>query len=712
MAFCLADPGTFKPQIEDNVAWLVERQLRTRNENDGGWSYVGDNPELERADNSNSQFALLALYEAELIGIEIDAEVWSRAQDYWSRMQNDDGSWGYRSSSLNPQGFPSGYGTGSMTCAGIASLAICADVGETSRASVNGDEVRCCQEAEDEIALRISRGLNWLGKHFSVRTNPGHAVGSDSYFYYYLYALERVGRLTANRFVGRSDWYREGAETLLRRKAPLSQFWTAQKDFNRNDCVSTAFALLFLSKGRRPLLISKLKYGEDDGWNEHPNDLAHLTGRVEREWDARLVWQTIDADKATVDDLLQTPILAISGTTSPVPTDPLKKERLVQNLRGYLEQGGFVFAEAIDGDVSFESGFRELMKDVLAEEGGDFQILDPSHPIWTTEKIVDPDFARPILGLDFGCRTSVVLVPAQRPRPGADGRRPSVADDRPSLSCLWEATKNRPRASDGTNGASERVSREIEAAFAIGINVCAYATNRRPKHKDEIALNPVEELSEGSEFRGGLFAGILECGAGTSCAPRAIPNLMRSVRSKLGVPVQLYVPRVSAGTDDLFDCHVLFAHGRNAFSFSADERDRLRLFFDRGGFLFANAVCGSKAFEGALLNEVKELFPDEALEDVPLDDPIFTGKYGGFRIEKLEYRTRRTGEGGKTEAVAETLPPSLKGIRRDGRWILLYSPNDVSCALENVVAANCEGLTQKSAFYLATNVLFYAAESF
>jgi len=43
---------------------------------------------------------------------------------------------------------------------------------------------------------------------------------------------------------------------------------------------------------------------------------------------------------------------------------------------------------------------------------------------------------------------------------------------------------------------------------------------------------------------------------------------------------------------------------------------------------------------------------------------------------------------------------------------LLYSPDDVACALENVAAANFDGLTQKSAFRLATNILFYAAESF
>ena len=709
MVFCLADPETYRDAIEKNVAWLVERQMKTQNEHRGGWTYVGNKQDSERADNSNSQFALLALYEAELVGVNVDDSVWNSAQDYWQRMQNDDGSWGYRASMLNPDGYPSGYGTGSMTCAGIAALAICSGVREAARAKAEGDNVKCCQDVEDETALRISRGLNWLGKHFSVQTNPG----SDYYFFYYLYGLERVGRLTANRFVGKSDWYREGAEVLLRRKGALSQFWNAQKEFARNNCVSTSFALLFLSKGRWPLLVSKMKYGDPDGdWNAHPNDLAHLTGRVENEWNTHLIWQTIDSQKATLDDFLQSPILAISGTLSPIPEDEKEKKKLVDNLRGYLEQGGFIFAEAIDGDVSFESGFRELIQEVLANDGCDFALLGPDHPIWTAEKIVDPKLAREIWGVDFGCRTSVVLVPAYRPKKDDSGNLPSVYDDRPSLSCLWEATKNRPGNDERQQNLSERVRKEIETAFDIGINVCAYATNRQMKFKEEIAADVGEELAKGKDVHNSLFAAILECGAGSSCAPRAIPNLMKSVRERLGVPAQLYVPHTSAKNDDVFDYPTLFMHGRNAFEFATGERERLRLYFERGGFLFANAVCGSKPFENAFINELTALFPDEPLVDVPLDDPLFSGKFGGFRIEKLQYRTRKEENGRKTTAEVVDGPPRIKGIQRNGRWIVLYSPDDVSCALENVTAANCEGLTQKSAFYLATNILFYAVESF
>lgn len=709
MVFCLADPDEYRSEIEANVAWLVERQMKTSNEHRGGWSYIGSNQSAERADNSNSQFALLALFEAELAGVTVDESVWLSAEDYWLRMQNDDGSWGYRSSALNAEGFPSGYGTGSMTCAGISALAICSGVREAARARIEGERAFCCQDVDDEIATRISRGLNWLGKHFSARTNPGRAAGSESYFYYYLYGLERVGRLTANRFVGQSDWYREGAEALLRRKGVLSNFWSAQKDFDNNSSVSTSFALLFLSKGRWPTLASKLRYGEENYWNEHPNDLAHLTERVEEAWKQKMVWQTIDAAKATPDDLLQSPILLVNGTLDPTPKEPKAKQAFVANLRAYLEQGGFILAEALDGDLSFETGFRSLIEEVLQGENAEFTLLDSKHPIWFAESLVPAEFLRPVYGVDFGCRTSVILVPAYKPERGADGAPPSVFGDRPSLSCLWEAAVKRQRTSSGQNLPSTRALQEQEAAFTLGLNICAYATNRQVKFKDEIPADVANELEKHKEERNSLFAGILDCGAGASCAPRAIPNLMRQIRAKLGAPTQLYVPHTSLKNDDVFDYPTLFMHGRNEFSFTDYERERLRLFIERGGFLFVNAICASQKFETSFFSEIRETFPDEELTDVPADDPLFTGKYGGFKIEKLQYRTRSDAKTPDAQVVARA--PLLKGIMRDGRWVILYSPYDVSCALEDAAASNCEGLTTKSAFSLATNILFYAMES-
>ena len=75
--------------------------------------------------------------------------------------------------------------------------------------------------------------------------------------------------------------------------------------------------MLFLSKGRRPVLVSKLKHEPRDDWNHHRTDLANLTGYVEKRWGREMTWQVIDINQASADDLNQTPVLFLSGQQKP-----------------------------------------------------------------------------------------------------------------------------------------------------------------------------------------------------------------------------------------------------------------------------------------------------------------------------------------------------------------------------------------------------------
>ncbi|MDD3586703.1 MAG: DUF4159 domain-containing protein, partial [Thermoguttaceae bacterium] len=529
MVFCQADPQRDQMLIRRNVDWLIERQFKTNNVFNGGWAYVGLQQQYDQVDNSNSQFAILALFEAQRVGIEIPEAVWESALQYWLRMQNPDGSWGYRASVRQLQESNSGSGTGSMTCAGIGALVICAGAKSGINAKVQNDKIECCQDGDDKISKCIDRGLSWMAQHFSVQNNPGTDVSLETWIFYYLYGLERVGRLTAHRFIGKNDWYREGADFLLRRKGVFTKYWRAQIDLKGNHCVATAFALLFLSKGRRPVLVSKLRYGTDDSWNLHASDMLHLTEYTEKLWNQPLIWQMIDSEKATVDDLLQTPVLYMSGVRSPVPADPDRKHRLVQALRGYLEQGGFVFAEALDGDESFETGFAALMKEVLPGEGNTLNLIEPNHPIWQAERPIPPEQLRPVYGIDFGCRTSVVFVPAYRPKT-ANGP-PSVFDDRPSLSCLWElAVQSGPRPNY-----SESVEKQIAAGLDLGVNILAYATNREMKFKEEMPESLAKEIARDGTNVQAIHVALLEHSGGCSCAPRAVPHLLRTLKLECGI---------------------------------------------------------------------------------------------------------------------------------------------------------------------------------
>ena len=682
MAFCIVSPDQDKALIRENVRLLEENQVKGNSPNSGGWHYTSGGG---GSDLSNSQFSILALYEAERVGVSAKKETWQRALDFWDRTQNeDDGSWGY-----TPQGKGSGPGTGSMTCAGLASLIVTSGVLGQGGATVRGENIACFQKPDARIAEKIDRGIAWLARNFSVSQNPR----SGDWLFYYLYALERVGRMTNHRFIGNHDWYREGTERLLQIRDQLDGSW---RDRTGQD-VSTAFALLFLSKGRRPVLMSKVQFGGDDAWNVHPNDVNNLTGFAEKNWKLDLTWQVIPVDRATTDDLLQSPVLYLCGNRSPLPSNERTQAELVDKLRGYLDQGGFIIGEAQANDQGdFHDGFRELMQLVLPEPGYELQLLEQNHPIWMAEFSIEPEQMRPIEGINFGCRTSVVYVPKSM-----DGTRL-----RPSLSCLWEVAQIFDR---GTKY-SASVQRQIDAGLGIGLNILAYATNRELKFKEEVAEAVGKRLNAAEDRRGRIFLGLLEHGGGANAAPHAIPNLLQWSALHLGLPVDIRTDLIEPASPELLNYPIVFVHGRSAFQWTDDQRTQLRKYIENGGFLFGSAICSSKPFADSFKAEMKRMFSDRPLEAVTPDDPLWSEEYGGFRIRTLQLRLPEQAPGKKMVVSERTVVPELQGIRFGDRLAVVFSPHDVSCALEKANTLECKGYSQESAMQLTVNVLLYALE--
>ncbi len=685
MALAVADPAnpvSYMPQIKANVEWLETAQLKPGSASPGGWGYT---QEQGASDNSNAQFALLALHEAEraaeTAGLTlVKPNTWQLALKYWRDQQNGDGSWSYL-----PSGGGFDQGTGSMTCAGLASLIIATDQLNKGDAEVRGDEVLCCgQQSNDEA---IERGLDWLARNFTASSNPvnrGLLRGGNAgqYHFYYLYGVERVGRMTARRFLGRHDWYREGADVFLNDRPPdgLSGFWQGVGHGEIDPNVSTSLALLFLSKGRRPVVMGKLRHGPGSDWNLHRTDAANLTRYAERKWGRDLTWQVIDPKgQVEVEDLLQTPVIYISGRKGLELTAGQAKL-----LRAYVDRGGFIFAESCCEGEGFDAAFRKLMSEIFPEQEYRLNLLPASHPVWRAEEPIDPEYLRKLYGIDVGCRTSVIYCPD-------------------NLSCYWELA----RAGRGRKYPDE-VQRAINAALTLGVNVLAYATNRELKYKDEI---PTEAESHpiGNELvRGQIRVAKLQHPGGCDAAPVAVSNLMRAAAANLGTPTDAEVKLIRLTDPGLFNHNLVFMHGRNAFSLSANERKALRTFVERGGTLVADAICSNDAFSDSFRREMAAVFPDLPLAAIPADHPMFSPQFGGADLRQLRRRDPQAGDGDRLEAAIRQVPPDLEGVRIGERYGVLFSRYDISCALESHESLECKGYVREDASRLGLNLLLYA----
>lgn len=660
MALCAGTPRRDQALIRRDVKWLEEKQIRL-GEARGGWSYPGANP-----DNSNSQFALLALHEAERVGVSAADQTWRLARDYWLRTQAPEGSWSYQPGA--------GGGTGSMTCAGIGSVIIAAQKLEEPDAQVAGGVVQCCGKQDRQGA--VERGLEWLGRHFSVQTNPG----SGAWLLYYLYAVERVGRLSAQRFLGGHDWYREGADLLVRNQDQVSGFFKGQGGLEDNPFIATSFALLFLSKGRRPVLWAKLMHGTGDDWNHHRHDVANLTAYVETRWRRELSWQIIDPRLASADDLLEAPVLFLTGR------DELKLlDQQASALREYVNRGGFLFAEACCGGDGFDRAFRKLMEQVFPEPEAKLRLLPREHPVWHAEEPIDPDHARPLWGIDIGCRTSVIYCPED-------------------LGCYWELAR------PGRHQDLEpRIRPHVAAAQSIGINVLAYATNREIKYKLENVPSTADESPRDPLARARLRIAKVQHAGGWNAAPGALVRLQQLLADEFGMRVDTDRHDLPLSSPELYRYHLLFMHGRNDFRLGQAEREALHAFLERGGMLLADAVCGSDAFTRAVRREIEALFPDAPWERIPTDHPLFTTQYGGFDLRTVSRRDPQPGRGNdRLEAVVRHVEPELWGLKLGERYAVVFSPFDLSCALERHESLECRGYTREDAARIAINVVLYS----
>ncbi|MBN2021302.1 MAG: DUF4159 domain-containing protein [Pirellulales bacterium] len=677
MVFCKAEPVRDMLLIQRNVAQLEETQW-AREPGKGGWAYP-----TPGVDNSNSQFALLALHEARQAGAKVNSRTWALAKKYWEDGQNPNGSWGYHQRT---------GGTGSMTCAGIASLIIANEEVHEPDARVVGEQIQCCagDRRDDD---HVEQGFGWLARNFSVRQNPGQA---SNWALYYLYGVERVGRLTARRFIGNHDWYREGADHLVNEEIAGSDSWSGQ-GLEQNELIATSFALLFLSKGRRPVLLAKAKHAPGNDWNLHRGDVANLTRYVESKWKRDMTWQVVDLAVADVDDLVQSPVLYLSGKANPLPPQEAAQQQLAQNIRDYLDRGGFLLAEAQCGGKEFDEAIRKFLERVFPEPEYRLRLLELGHPIWRAEQPIPPAQARPLLGIEFGCRTSVVYLPPDPPD-----------SPRPSLSCLWELARG---WRDGETKYPAKVQAQIDAGLILGINILAYATNRELRAKDEIPATVNLDAGDASAGRGRLAVASLQHPGGCNAAPRAVVNLLETAGREMKLRVAAERREVGLTDEALFDYHLVFMSGRTAFRLTDQERRRLREFVERGGTVFSDSICASAAFTESLRREMAAAFPDHALERIPADDPLLTPTYGGYNLATVtRLDPQPAAAGGPMKPTARKAPPVLEGIRLADRWAVIFSPYDVSCALEKHNSLECQGYLREDALRIALNVLLYSVQ--
>ena len=292
-------------------------------------------PESVNWDNSNSQYGLLGVWASAQTGMSVPDKYWADVEQHWLSCQNIDGGWGY---SLN-----SPQTSTSMTAAGVTSLCVTAEQQELIASKGKHD-------ARPQLTRAVARGIDWLG-------DENHLEDQGSNSGYNLYGIERAALATGFRFFGDHDWYRElGAREIAEQHEDGS--WD-QGDGDTGMTVETSFRILFLSRGRQPLLMNKLRFTGD--WNDRPRDVAKITQFVSSQLEKPFAWGVADLNRDWK-TWMESPVLFI---TTDAAADFSDQECV--KLRAYTDAGGLIFIHNEYSSPEVDEFVAGLVKRVYPE---------------------------------------------------------------------------------------------------------------------------------------------------------------------------------------------------------------------------------------------------------------------------------------------------------------------------------------------------------
>jgi hypothetical protein len=194
-------------------------------------------PRLQRGrdDNSNTQFALLALWAARRHDVPTENSL-TLAQKRFQSSQNADGGWGY----------VLGFGTSdAMTGVGLLGLAMghgVSEKGMLAAVDARANKTPAKANVQDPI---IAKGLQNFGKYIG-KPNPENK-NPNMVNCYFLWTLERVAMIYNLQTIGNKDWYRWGVHILLPNQDDNGSWFGGQYP-GASTNLDTCFALLFLKR--------------------------------------------------------------------------------------------------------------------------------------------------------------------------------------------------------------------------------------------------------------------------------------------------------------------------------------------------------------------------------------------------------------------------------------------------------------------------------
>lgn len=174
--------------------------------------------------------------------------------------------------------------------------------------------------------------------------------------------------------------------------------------------------------------------------------------------------------------------------------------------------------------------------------------------------------------------------------------------------------------------------------------------------------------------------------------PTSLPNLIRFCNQNLKTNIHPDYVTVEPGSVDIFSLPFIHMTGHGNVLFSEAEAENLRNYLIGGGFLHIDDNYGMDEFAR---REIKRIFPDKELVELPFDHPIYHATYSFQNgLPKIHEHDGN--------------PPQGFGVIHQGRLVLFYTYEaDLGDGWEDASVHNDSEETRTKALQMGANIISF-----
>lgn len=179
--------------------------------------------------------------------------------------------------------------------------------------------------------------------------------------------------------------------------------------------------------------------------------------------------------------------------------------------------------------------------------------------------------------------------------------------------------------------------------------------------------------------------------AGTKTSECFADHFLRRAEKDSAISTSRRLHSVKLASDEIYNFPLLVMTGEGEFELLAEERENLRQFIVRGGFLLASAGCSSDEWDRSFRREMAKTFADRELKPLTKDHLVF---HTAYDVKQLEAK--------------HGTPKPLSGLHFGTRLGVLYSQDGLNDTSNTQGCCCCGGNEITNAEEINVNILVYS----